>query len=115
MPAASPQGPDEECLLLVHVRKVVGQVTYRVCGECADGVITEVVLDEPFRACGLGTRAVSHLRARYPELTWRTTLDTRLTRDLMHRLRIPRAGAAGMCSHVRSPAASAASAGHRQA
>lgn len=109
MPAVSPRGPDEECLLLVHVRKVVGQVTYRVCGECADGVITEIVLDEPFRTCGLGTRALSHLRARYPELTWRTTLDTRLTRDLMHRQRIPRAGAAGMCSHVRSSAA-----GHRQ-
>ncbi|MCX5264777.1 N-acetyltransferase [Streptomyces sp. NBC_00199] len=105
----SPQGPDEECLLLVHVRKVVGQVTYRVCGECADGVITEVVLDEPFRTCGLGTRALSHLRARYPELTWRTTLDTRLTRDLMHRLRIPRAAAAVRCSHVGSPAA-----GHHQ-
>ncbi|MET9101199.1 hypothetical protein [Streptomyces antibioticus] len=90
LPSSSPDGPGEECLLLVHIRKVVGRVTYHACDRCAEGVITDVVLEEPFLGCGLGTRALSHLRARYPEVTWRTTLDTRLTRDLMHRLRIPR-------------------------
>lgn len=82
-----------DCLLLVHLRKVVGQVTYRVCGECAEGVISTVVLDEPFLDSGLGTRALSHLRSRYPGVTWRTTLDHRLTRDLLRRMGITRAGA----------------------
>ncbi|WP_234436945.1 GNAT family N-acetyltransferase [Streptomyces maremycinicus] len=94
-------GPNEECLLLVHIRKIVGRVTYRACDECAEGVITDVVLDEPFRDCGLGTRALSHLRSRHPDVTWRTTLDRRLTRDLLHRMRIPRAAPAANCSHGR--------------
>lgn len=94
-------GAGEECLLLVHIRKVVGRVAYRACDECAEGVITEVVLDEPFRDCGLGTRALSHLRSRHPDVTWRTTLDTRLTRALLRRMRIPRAAVTGKCSHGR--------------
>nr|WP_253268113.1 GNAT family N-acetyltransferase [Streptomyces asoensis] len=94
-------GAGEECLLLVHIRKVVGRVTYRACDECAEGVITDVVLDEPFRDCGLGTRALSHLRSKYPDVTWRTTLDRRLTRDLLRRMRIPRAAVGGNCSHGR--------------
>ncbi|WP_406011099.1 hypothetical protein OG440_36905 [Streptomyces sp. NBC_00637] len=102
LPSSSPEGgAGEECLLLVHIRKVVGRVTYRACAECAEGVITDVVLDEPFRDCGLGTRALSHLRSRHPDITWRTTLDRRLTRDLLHRMRIPRAAVAGSCSHGR--------------
>ncbi|MFI1927041.1 MULTISPECIES: hypothetical protein [unclassified Streptomyces] len=102
LPSSSPEGgAGEECLLLVHIRKVVGRVTYRACDECAEGVITGVVLDEPFRDCGLGTRALSHLRSRHPDVTWRTTLDTRLTRDLLRRMRIPRAAVAGNCSHGR--------------
>lgn len=104
LPSTSLEGEGEECLLLVHIRKVVGRVTYRACDECAEGVITDVVLDEPFRDCGLGTRALSHLRSRHPDVTWRTTLDTRLTRDLLHRMRIPRAVVGGDCSHVRSGA-----------
>lgn len=108
-------GAGEECLLLVHIRKVVGQVTYRACDECAQGVITDVVLDEPFRDCGLGTRALSHLRSRHPGVTWRTTMETRLTRGLLRRMRIPRvphspgAAAEGTCSHLRTvpPASSA--------
>jgi hypothetical protein len=67
-------------------------------------MITEVVLDEPFRDSGLGTRALSHLRSHHPGVTWRTTLDNRLTRDLLRRTRIPRVAEGGYCSHHRSAA-----------
>ncbi|MFH8800878.1 hypothetical protein ACH4F6_14950 [Streptomyces sp. NPDC017936] len=97
----------EECLLLVHIRKVVGQVFYRACDECAEGVITDVVIDGPFRDSGLGTRALSHLRSRYPGVTWRATDDHRLARDLLHRMRIPHAAGDGNCSHLRSSAVAA--------
>ncbi|MFF0141774.1 N-acetyltransferase [Streptomyces sp. NPDC005227] len=100
MPSSSPDSVGAECLLLVHIRRVVGLVTYRACEECAEGVITDVVLDEPFRDCGLGTRALSHLRSLHPDVTWRTTLDARLTRALLRRMRIPKA-TGGRCSHSR--------------
>lgn len=103
-------GAEEECLLLVHIRKVVGRVTYRACDECAEGVITGVVIDEPFRDCGLGTRALSHLRSRHPGVAWRTTLETRLTRGLLRRMRIPRTAEEGSCSHLRAASAASASA-----
>ncbi|MEH0417378.1 N-acetyltransferase [Streptomyces sp. B21-083] len=102
LPSSQPVGAGDECLLLVHIRKVVGRVTYRACDECAEGVIIDVVLDEPFRDCGLGTRALSHLRSQHPDVTWRTTLDKRLTRDLLRRMSIPKAGGGGNCSHARS-------------
>jgi hypothetical protein len=72
------------------------------CEECAEGVITDVVLDEPFRDCGLGTRALSHLRSQHPGVTWHTTLEKRLTRDLPHWMRIPKTAVGGTCSHLRS-------------
>jgi hypothetical protein len=88
--------------LLVHIRKVVGRVTYRACDDCAEGLITDLVLDEPFRDCGLGTRALSHLRSQHPGVTWRTTLDNRLTCDLLRRMRIPKVAEGRYCSHDRS-------------
>ncbi|CAD5919976.1 conserved protein of unknown function [Streptomyces sp. KY75] len=91
--------PDEECLLLVHIRKVVGQVRYRICDHCEQGVITEVTLEERFRSTGLGTRALSHVRSRHPNVRWRSTLNLRATRDLLRRMSIPAAGAAGLCPH----------------
>ncbi|WP_371237979.1 N-acetyltransferase [Streptomyces pimonensis] len=100
----APGAAGEECLLLVHIRRVVGQVTYRTCEECAEGVITGVIIDASFRDSGLGTRALSHLRSRYPGVTWRATDGHRLTRDLLHRMRIPRAAADDHCSHLRSAA-----------
>jgi hypothetical protein len=100
----APGAAGSECLLLVHIRKVVGQVVYRACEECAEGVITDVVIDGPFRDSGLGTRALAHLRSRHPGVTWRTTDDHRLTRDLLHRMRIPRTVTGGNCSHIRSAA-----------
>ncbi|MER7485506.1 N-acetyltransferase [Streptomyces sp. NPDC126497] len=106
----APGAAGEECLLLVHIRKVVGRVTYRTCEECAKGVITDVVIDGSFRDSGLGTRALSHLRSRYPGVTWRATDGHRLTRDLLHRIRIPRVATEAPCSHLRS-AAAAGSAG----
>ncbi|GGR76477.1 hypothetical protein GCM10010269_14580 [Streptomyces humidus] len=110
LPSPAPAGAGEECLLLVHIRKVVGRVTYRACDECAEGVITDVVLDEPFRDCGLGTRALSHLRSRHPGVAWRTTLETRLTRGLLRRMRVPRAPVEGNCSHMRPASAGSDSA-----
>ncbi|GAA3399222.1 hypothetical protein [Streptomyces roseoviridis] len=100
LPCPAPEGKGEDCLLLVHIRKVVGRVTYRACDRCAEGVITGVVLDEPFLGSGLGTRALSHLRARHPGVTWRTTLDRRFTRDLLRRMRVPKAGPGENCPHL---------------
>ncbi|WP_327686456.1 N-acetyltransferase [Streptomyces sp. NBC_00467] len=99
LPSPAPEGTGLDCLLLVHIRKVVGRVTYQACGQCAEGVITNVVLDEPFRDCGLGTRALSHLRSQYPGVAWRSTFDRRLTRDLLRRMRVPKASAGGNCPH----------------
>ncbi len=93
-------GPGDECLLLVHIRQVVGQVRYRICTDCAQGVITAVVIDERFHSTGLGTRALSHLRSRHPGLTWRSTLSKRTTRDLLRRMRIPKTTSATPCHHV---------------
>ncbi|MGW7342787.1 hypothetical protein [Streptomyces sp. NPDC054854] len=97
-------GPGEECLLLVHVRQVVGQVHYRICSECAQGVITALVIDERFRSTGLGNRALSHLRSRHPGLAWRSTLRLRTTRDLLRRMCIPTTTADTYCPHA-SPVA----------
>ncbi|MFJ4878571.1 hypothetical protein ACIP93_25665 [Streptomyces sp. NPDC088745] len=98
-----PQAPSgrasEECLLLVHVRRVVGQVHYRMCERCARGVITDISIDEHFHKTGLGTRALSHLRARHPGVTWRNTLTGRSTRDLVRRMCIP-PGDAQPCAHT---------------
>ncbi|WP_209441798.1 hypothetical protein, partial [Streptomyces roseus] len=91
-------GPGEECLLLVHVRQVVGQVHYRLCTYCAQGVITALVIDERFHSTGLGTRALSHLRARHPGLAWRSSLRKRTARDLLRRMRIPMS--APTCPHA---------------
>ncbi|MFF9287178.1 hypothetical protein [Streptomyces griseosporeus] len=93
-------GPGEECLLLVHIRQVVGRVQYRICTNCAQGVITAVVIDERFLSTGLGTRALSHLRSRHPGLAWRSTLHKRTTRDLLRRMRIPTTHAATPCPHT---------------
>ncbi len=93
-------GPGDECLLLVHTRQVVGQVRYRICTDCAQGVITAVVIDERFHSTGLGTRALSHLRSRHPGLTWCSTLSKRTTRDLLRRMRILTTTSATPCPHV---------------
>ncbi|MGW7459948.1 hypothetical protein [Streptomyces sp. NPDC054797] len=93
-------GPGQECLLLVHVRKVVGQVHYRLCTSCAEGVITGVDIDAHFLASGLPHRALSHLRSRHPGITWRSTLTGRTTRDLLRRMRIPTTCAGSACVHA---------------
>ncbi|MGW2787957.1 hypothetical protein ACWC3X_43465 [Streptomyces populi] len=103
-------GPGEECLLLIHIRQVVGQVHYRLCTDCAQGVITAVVIDERFHSTGLGTRALSHLRSRHPGLAWRSTLRKRTTRDLLSRMRIPTTASAAPCLHVpRTPSGAGSS------
>lgn len=103
IPEAS--GPGEECLLLVHIRHVVGQVHYRLCSHCAQGVITNVVINEPFRSSDLGTRALSHLRTRHPGITWTNTSRTRTPRDLLRRMRIPTSTRDEPCAHTRQPLA----------
>ncbi|MFC9792754.1 hypothetical protein ACFVJI_08945 [Streptomyces sp. NPDC127584] len=96
-------GRGEECLLLVHIRQVVGQVHYRICTDCARGVITTITIDERFHSTGLGTRALSHLRFRHPGLAWRSTLSLRPTRDLLSRRRIPPLTADTPCTHAPAP------------
>lgn len=91
---------DEECLLLVHVRQVVGQVRYRICSPCAQGVITAVAINEPFDNTGLDTRALSHLRARNPDVAWHSTSDSGVTRDLLLRMRIPATTSLTPCPHA---------------
>ncbi|MER5963510.1 hypothetical protein [Streptomyces sp. NPDC002057] len=81
-------GPGEECLLLIHIRQVVGEVHYRICSGCSQGVITAVVIDERFHSSGLGTRALLHLRSRHPGIAWSSVLNMRTTRDLLRRMRI---------------------------
>lgn len=81
--------PDEECLLLVHIRHVVGEVHYRFRPDCAHGVITSVVIDERFHSAGLGIRALSHLRSRHPGTVWRSTTTLRTARGLLRRTQIP--------------------------
>ncbi|MEU9304962.1 hypothetical protein [Streptomyces sp. NPDC048269] len=96
-------GPGEECLLLVHVRQVVGQVHYRICTDCAQGVVTALVIDERFHSTGLGNRALSHLRSRHPGLAWSSTLSMRTTRDLLRRMSIPTITADTRCPHAHRP------------
>ncbi|MEU2118150.1 hypothetical protein ABZ567_21510 [Streptomyces sp. NPDC016459] len=96
-------GPGEECLLLVHGRQVVGQVQYRICADCAQGVITAITLDERFCSTGLDTRALSHLRSRHPGVAWRSTLSRRTTRDLLRRMRIPTIPVDTPCPHTPRP------------
>ncbi|THA51470.1 N-acetyltransferase [Streptomyces sp. A1136] len=87
---------------MVHGRKVVGQIHYRICAACAEGVVTGLDLDGHLHSTGIGTRALSHLRSRYPGTTWRSTLTLRTTRDLFRRMRIPAASADVVCAHARA-------------
>ncbi len=102
-----PTAPGEtavQCLLMVHFRKVVGQVTFEVCRSCGQGLITGLDVAHQFHRSGLGSRALSHLRTRYPGYAWRTTLERRLTRDLMHRMRVFAATGKRRCAHLAPPA-----------
>ncbi|MFK0261394.1 hypothetical protein ACIQU1_08685 [Streptomyces angustmyceticus] len=101
----APASEQAQSLLLVYVRRVVGEVTYEVCDHCASGVITQVHVSTPLQDSGLGTRAVSHLRACYPDITWRCSLPQRMTRDLAHRMRLPNNRAGLDCPHLRNAAA----------
>ncbi|WP_372350916.1 N-acetyltransferase [Streptomyces sp. KL116D] len=86
-------------MLLVYTRRIVGQITYEVCESCASGVITELWVTSPLQDSGLGTRAVAHLRACFPGVTWRSGLEQRLPRDLAHRMRLPDARSGQACAH----------------
>ncbi|MFE9118949.1 hypothetical protein [Streptomyces sp. NPDC007172] len=93
-------GPGEERLLLVHIRRVVGQIHYRTCGQCAEGMITGIDIDEDLHRTGLDTRALSHLRSRHPGITWRSSNRTlRSRRDLLRRMRIPAGRTDRACAH----------------
>ncbi|MFI7388122.1 hypothetical protein [Streptomyces sp. NPDC049813] len=91
-----------DSLLLVHTRRIVGQLTYELCEQCASGVITELQVTSPLQDSGLGTRAVAHLRACYPDIAWRSGLTQRMTRDLSRRMGLRRTGAGRTCVHSSS-------------
>ncbi|MFF5338430.1 hypothetical protein [Streptomyces sp. NPDC013181] len=93
-------GPGEECLLLVNVRQVVGQVRYRFCPTCTHGVITALTISEPFRDTGLGARALAHLRARHPGTTWQSTARPGEEGDLLLRMRLPGLASPPPCPHL---------------
>ncbi|MGX7758408.1 hypothetical protein ACWQ06_07025 [Streptomyces angustmyceticus] len=101
----APASEHAQSLLLVYVRRVVGEVTYEVCDHCASGVITQVQVSTPLQDSGLGTRAVSHLRACYPDITWRCRLPQRMTRDLAHRMRLPNHRTGLDCPHLQNETA----------
>ncbi|MFD6432577.1 hypothetical protein [Streptomyces venezuelae] len=92
-----------DSLLLVHSRRIVGHLTYRMCKRCASGVIVEIHVDAALQDSGLGTRAVSHLRTCYPDVKWRSCLAQRMTRDLAHRMRLPQSQTGQPCSHSQGP------------
>lgn len=100
----APTSERAQSLLLVYIRRVVGEVTYEVCEHCASGVITQVHVATPLQDSGLGTRAVSHLRACYPDITWRCCLPQRMTRDLARRMRLPNSRADLDCPHLQNGA-----------
>ncbi|WP_433543864.1 hypothetical protein ACQPZG_01180 (plasmid) [Streptomyces sp. CA-294286] len=97
--------PEEDCLLFVHGRKVVGQIHYRTCTPCGEGVITGIDISAHLRSTGIGTRALSHLRARHPGVSWHSTLTRRTTRDLLRRMGIPSATPHPLCVHADRTAA----------
>ncbi|WP_405843786.1 hypothetical protein OG528_34345 [Streptomyces platensis] len=101
----APTSERAQSLLLVYVRRVVGEVTYEVCEHCASGVITQVQVASPLQDSGLGTRAVSHLRACYPGISWRSCLAQRMTRDLARRMRLPNDRDGLSCPHLPGDAA----------
>ncbi|UFQ19829.1 MULTISPECIES: hypothetical protein [Streptomyces] len=104
----APTGDKARCLLLVYGRRIVGRLDYELCEQCASGVVTHAQVTGPLQDSGLGTRAVSHLRAYYPDVDWYSRLTRRLARDLAHRMRLPQ-GFAGPCAHLRpAPRLSAA-------
>lgn len=103
----APTGDEARCLLLVYGRRVVGRLDYQVCEECGSGVVTHAQVTGPLQDSGLGTRAVSHLRAFYPDVDWYSRLTRRLARDLAHRMRMPQ-GFAGPCTHLQPRASTAA-------
>lgn len=101
----APANERAQSLLLVYIRRVVGEVTYEVCEHCGSGVITQVHVATPLQDSGLGTRAVSHLRACYPDVAWHSCLTQRMTRDLAHRMRLPHGRAGLSCPHLLRDAA----------
>ncbi|MFF3215646.1 N-acetyltransferase [Streptomyces sp. NPDC002886] len=90
---------------MVHVRKVVGQIHYRTCATCGEGVITGIEIDDHLLPTGIGTRALSHLHSRHPGIIWRSTLTLRTTRDLLRRMRVPVTTAGALCPHAPAQAA----------
>jgi hypothetical protein len=102
IPGASETG--EQCLLLVHGRRVVGEVRYRLCAPCAHGVITALTVDEALSGTGQRARALAHLRARHPGTAWLTHPDTAPEGDILHRMRIRPHTAPPPCPHTAAAA-----------
>ncbi|WP_406291779.1 hypothetical protein [Embleya sp. NBC_00896] len=93
----------DQCLLLVHARRVVGEVTYVICRRCGRAVITHLMLGQPFLAGGLGIRALSHLRSLHPGVAWHHASGGRLARGLLRRMCITEAAPGATCVHMSMP------------
>lgn len=98
--SVAPEGGAVQCVLLVHIRKVVGRVTFEVCPRCSRGLITDLVVESRFQRSGLGWRALSHVRTCYPGFAWGTTLERRSTRGMLRRMRVLRAEKDPRCAHL---------------
>ncbi|MFH9611036.1 hypothetical protein [Streptomyces sp. NPDC017448] len=57
-------------MLLVHHRKVVGEISYRLCTRCPAGQWTTTRLATPLPERPVARRVLSHLRFRHPDRTW---------------------------------------------
>ncbi|MFJ2022567.1 hypothetical protein ACIODW_01975 [Streptomyces sp. NPDC087897] len=57
-------------MLLVHHRKVVGEISYRLCTRCPAGLLTTTRIVIPLPERSVARRVLSHLRFRHPDRTW---------------------------------------------
>ncbi|MFI1190387.1 hypothetical protein [Streptomyces californicus] len=90
---ALPDGTGEHQLLLVHHRKVVGEISYRLCAHCPAGQLTTTRIGTPLPERSLARRVLSHLRFRHPDRTWLPSAASARTRGN----RRGRAAGPGIC------------------
>lgn len=90
---ALPDGTGEHQLLLVHHRKVVGEISYRLCAHCPAGQLTTTRIGTPLPERSVARRVLAHLRFRHPDRTWLpSTISARTRRN-----RRARAAGPGIC------------------
>ncbi|MEV1046208.1 hypothetical protein [Streptomyces sp. NPDC049916] len=67
---AASDGSAEHHLLLVRHRRVVGEISYRLCGVCPAGQMTTQLMLSPLPKRRVLRQAMSHLRFRHPGRCW---------------------------------------------